>query len=90
METTTLLAATLIALGTLLPAAATWLQRTNRATRRENKQLKVERARRDEHVMATRAQILRHNERYHLDDPEACLPLPPLPEHMTQEDDPDE
>ena len=40
--------------------------------------------------MATRAQVLRHNERYHLDDPEACLPLPPLPEHMTQEDDPDE
>lgn len=89
-STTTLLSALLIALVTLIPAAATWLQRSNRAARKDNRALRAVLSQRDERLMVTRRAILLHNEKYHLRDDTAWVPLPPLPDHTTQEDEADE
>lgn len=86
METTTLLAAVLIALGTLLPTAATWLQRSNRTARRQVRQLLAERAQRDEGLLEHHSAISRHNFERHASD--GCpAPFPPLPPHLTEDDD---
>ena len=84
MDLTSVATVIALALGSLIPAAITYLRGSNRRARHQVRLLEVERDQRDDMLFKYRAMVKLHNMHHHPDGDGAIDP-PKLPPHLAHE-----
>lgn len=85
MDANTFATIATLALGSLLPAAITYLRGSNRKARHRVRLLELERDERDTTLLAYRTAIKLHNAHYHDGDKGRSAPLPQFPPHLDRD-----